>query len=447
MEAVVNHLHRGDEKVKKEPFLTKEEAQKIVAEYPTPFHIYDERGIRENCEAVREAFAWNKGFKEYFAVKATPNPYLMKIMQEYGFGFDCSSAAELALCEAIGASGEDIMFSSNETPAEEYVYADALGGIINLDDITHVDFLEKTIGHVPETISCRFNPGGVYEIANGIMDNPGDSKYGMTKEQLFEAFRLLKEKGAKNFGVHAFLVSNTVSNDYYPALARTLFELVVELSKETGCHVSFVNLSGGVGIPYKPEDVPNDIRIIGEGVRRAYEEILVPAGMSDVSIYTEMGRFMMGPYGALVTTAIHEKHIYKEYIGVDACAANLMRPAMYGAYHHVTVLGKEDAPCDHTYDVVGALCENNDKFAIDRKLPEIEKGDILFIHDTGAHGFAMGYNYNGRLHSAELLLQKDGGVKLIRRAQRLSDYFSTFDCFEEFKMLVDGTADRKSGLE
>ena len=429
--------------MKKQPFITKEQAQKIAAEYPTPFHIYDEKGIRANCEAVKKAFAWNRNFKEYFAVKATPNPFLMRIMQDYGFGFDCSSAAELALCEAIGARGDDIMFSSNETPAQEYAYADRLGGIINLDDITHIDFLEKTIGKIPETISCRFNPGGVYEIANGIMDNPGDSKYGMTKAQLFQAYGMLKDRGAKNFGLHAFLVSNTTSNDYYPALARTLFTLVVELYKETGCRISFVNLSGGVGVPYRPEDVPNDIAVIGEGVRIAYEEILVPAGLSDIAIYTEMGRFMMAPYGGLLTTAIHEKHIYKEYIGVDACAANLMRPAMYGSYHHITVLGKEDAPCDHIYDVVGSLCENNDKFAIDRALPEIEKCDLLFIHDTGAHGFSMGYNYNGRLRSAEILLKEDGEAKLIRRAETMKDYFATFDCFPQVAMLSDGTADRR----
>ena len=433
--------------MKKEPFLTEEQAKTIAAQYPTPFHIYDEAGIRANCEAVKEAFAWNPGFKEYFAVKATPNPYLMKIMKEYGFGFDCSSAAELALCEAIGATGGDIMFSSNETPAEEYAYADHLGGIINLDDITHVDFLEKTIGKIPETISCRFNPGGVYEIANGIMDNPGDSKYGMTKEQLEVAYRMLKERGAVNFGLHAFLVSNTVSNDYYPTLARTLFSLIVELAAKTGCHFTFVNLSGGVGVPYRPEDTPNDIRVIGEGVRKAYEEILVPAGLGDIAIYTEMGRFMLAPYGALVTKAIHEKHIYKEYIGVDACAANLMRPAMYGAYHHITVLGKENAPAECVYDVVGSLCENNDKFAIDRNLPKISTGDLLFIHDAGAHGFSMGYNYNGRLRSAELLLQTDGSVRLIRRAEQLKDYFATFDGFEELKMLYDGTADKRIGQE
>ena len=327
------------------------------------------------------------------------------------------------------------MFSSNDTPAEEFVYADKIGAIINLDDFTHIDYLEEAIGHIPETISCRYNPGGVYAVSNGIMDNPGDAKYGMTKEQLFEAYKILRDKGAKRFGLHAFLVSNTVTNDYYPALAKTLFELVVELKNETGIEISFINLSGGVGIAYEPDQTPNDIAVIGAGVHKVFDEVLVPAGLGDVAIYTEMGRFMMGPYGALVTTAIHEKHTYKEYIGVDACAVNLMRPAMYGAYHHITVLGKEDAPCDHTYDITGSLCENNDKFAIDRKLPEIEMGDILYIHDTGAHGFAMGYNYNGKLKSAEVLLKEDGSFELIRRAEKPQDYFATFDCFDIFDKL------------
>ncbi len=417
--------------MEKKTFLTKEQAQKITNTYPTPFHIYDEAGIRNNAKAVKEAFAWNPGFKEYFAVKATPNPFLMKIFKDFGFGFDCSSLTELMLCEAIGATGSDIMFSSNETPAKEFKKAYELGGIINLDDSTHIPFLEETIGKIPETISCRYNPGGTYQISNTIMDNPGDAKYGMTKDQIKEAYRMLKEKGAKHFGIHSFLVSNTVTNDYYPTLAKTLFSLIVELKNELGITFDFVNLSGGVGIPYRPSEEPNDIYAIGEGVRKAYEEILVPAKMGDVAIYAEMGRFMMAPYGALVTTAIHEKHIYKEYIGVDACAANLMRPAMYGAYHHITVLGKENEPATKTYDVVGSLCENNDKFAVDRELPEIEKGDLLYIHDTGAHGFSMGYNYNGRLRSAELLLKENNEVECIRRAETPADYFATFDIFPE----------------
>ena len=389
--------------------------------------MYDEKGIRENAKALKDAFAWNKGFKEYFAVKATPNPFLINILREYGCGCDCSSYTELMLSEAIGAVGEDIMFSSNATPAEEFAYADKLGAIINLDDFTHIDFLEKTIGHIPETISCRYNPGGLFQISNDIMDNPGDAKYGMTTGQLFEAFKVLKAKGAKNFGIHAFLASNTVTNDYYPILAKMLFELAVKLQNETGAHVAFINLSGGIGIPYRPEQTPNDIKVIGEGVRKAYEEVLIPAGMGDVAIYTELGRYMMGPYGCLVTKAVHEKHTHKEYIGCDACAVNLMRPAMYGAYHHITVMGKANEPCDHKYDITGSLCENNDKFAIDRMLPKIDKGDLLVIHDTGAHGFAMGYSYNGKLKSAELLLKEDGSVQLIRRAEEPKDYFATFD--------------------
>ncbi len=421
--------------MKKTPFVTKEQLDEIIKEFPTPFHLYDEKGIRENMKAFKEAFSWNPGFKEYFAVKATPNPFLMQILQEYGCGCDCSSYTELMLSEAIGAVGEDIMFSSNATPAEEFVYADKLGAIINLDDFTHIDFLEKAIGHIPETISCRYNPGGLFSISTDIMDNPGDAKYGMTTEQIFEAFHILKEKGVKRFGLHSFLASNTVTNAYYPTLAKLLFELAVKLQEETGAQIAFINLSGGVGIPYRPDQEPNDIYAIGEGVRKAYEEVLVPAGMGDVAIYTELGRFMMGPYGCLVTKAVHEKHTHKEYIGCDACAVNLMRPAMYGAYHHITVMGKEDAPCDHVYDITGSLCENNDKFAIDRELPKIDMGDVLVIHDTGAHGFSMGYNYNGKLKSAEVLLCEDGTAKLIRRAETPEDYFATFDCFEIGKKL------------
>ena len=420
----------------KKPFVTKEKLEEIAREYPTPFHLYDEKGIRENAKALKEAFAWNKGYREYFAVKATPNPFLIKILQDYGCGCDCSSYTELMLSEAVGATGEDIMFSSNDTPAEDFRLADRLGAIINLDDITHIEFLERALGHIPETISCRYNPGGIFKISNDIMDNPGDAKYGMTTEQIFEAFKILKAKGAKEFGIHAFLASNTVTNEYYPMLARVLFELAVRLQKETGAHIKFINLSGGIGIPYKPDQEPNDIRVIGEGVRKVYEELLVPAGMGDVALYTELGRFMLGPYGSLVTRAIHEKHTYKEYIGVDACAANLMRPAIYGAYHHITVMGKESEPCDHVYDVTGSLCENNDKFAVDRHLPKIDIGDLLVIHDAGAHGFSMGYNYNGKLRSAEVLLREDGSTQLIRRAETPKDYFATFDCFEIGKNLV-----------
>ena len=422
--------------MEKKTFVTKEQLDEIVKQYPTPFHLYDEKGIRENIKAVKEAFSWNKGFKEYFAVKACPNPFLINILKEYGCGCDCSSYTELMMSSAIGCTGKDIMFSSNDTPAEEYAYAYKLGATINLDDITHIDFLEDTIGTIPKRISCRYNPGGTFELGNGIMDNPGDAKYGMTTEQIFDAFRILKEKGAEEFGIHAFLASNTVTNEYYPELAKRLFELAVKLKEETGANIKFINLSGGVGIPYTPDQKPNDIRVIGEGVRKVYEEVLVPAGMGDVEIYSEMGRFMIGPYGCLVTKAIHEKHTHKEYIGVDACAVNLMRPAMYGAYHHITVMGKEKEPCDHKYDVTGSLCENNDKFAVDRMLPKIDMGDLLVIHDTGAHGFAMGYNYNGKLKSAEVLLKEDGSTQLIRRAEEPKDYFATFDCFDIYDKLI-----------
>ena len=417
----------------KKPFVTYQQIKEIVKKYPTPFHLYDERGIRENAARLKEAFAWNQGFKEYFAVKATPNPFLINILREYGCGCDCSSMTELMLSEAIGVTGHDIMFSSNDTPVEEFRKANELGAIINLDDITHVEIVEKALGKLPKTMSCRYNPGGVFKISNDIMDNPGDAKYGMTEEQIIQAFRMMKEKGVEEFGIHAFLASNTVTNDYYPLLAKVLFELAVKLKKETGANIRFINLSGGIGIPYRPDQEPNDILAIGEGVRRVYEEVLAPEGMDDIAIYTELGRFMMGPYGCLVTTAINEKHTYKEYIGVDACAVNLMRPAMYGAYHHITVMGKEDWPEDHKYDITGSLCENNDKFAIDRMLPKIDMGDILVIHDTGAHGFSMGYNYNGKLRSAEVLLKEDGSTQLIRRAETPKDYFATFDCFDILK--------------
>ena len=423
--------------MKKEPFVTKEQIEEIVKTYPTPFHLYDEKGIRENAKAVKEAFAWNPGFREYFAVKATPNPFILDILKEYDCGCDCASQTELMLADSQGFDGKHIMFSSNDTPAYEYKFADKIGAIINLDDFTHIDFLEKTLGKIPETISCRYNPGGVFKMSNGIMDNPGDAKYGFTTEQLFEGFKILKEKGAKNFGIHAFLASNTVTNEYYPMLAKQLFEVAVKLKEEVGCHISFINLSGGVGVNYTPDQEPNDIRVIGEGVHKVYDEILVPAGMGDVAIYTEMGRFMLAPYGCLVTQAIHEKHTHNEYIGVDACAVNLKRPAMYGAYHHITVLGKDNSVCDHKYDVTGSLCENNDKFAVDRMLPKIDMGDYLVIHDTGAHGYSMGYNYTGKLKSAELLLKEDGSVQLIRRAETPKDYFATFDCFDILKNMKD----------
>ena len=424
----------------KHPFVSKDQLVAIAEQYPTPFHLYDEAGIRANARAVLDAFSWNPGFREYFAVKANPNPSLVRILAEYGCGCDCSSYTELMIARALGITGEKIMFSSNDTPAEDFALARELGAIVNFDDISHIPFFEEVAGPVPATVSCRFNPGGLFRLANGIMDNPGDSKYGMTEPQLFEAFRMLRDRGATEFGLHAFLASNTHGNDYYPALARILFELAVRLSRECGVHVGFVNLSGGVGIPYRPDEAPCDIRAIGEGVRRAYEEVLVPAGMGDVAIYAEMGRFMMGPYGCLVTRAIHEKNIYKDYLGVDASAVDLIRPAMYGAYHHITVMGqaggpdKSSWPATRTYDVTGCLCENNDKFAVDRALPEVDRGDLLVIHDTGAHGYSMGYNYNGRLRSAEVLLREDGSTELIRRAEKPSDYFATLD--------IDSNGDR-----
>ncbi len=414
----------------KTPFVTLEQLREIAETYPTPFHLYDERGIRETARSLNAAFSWNTGFREHFAVKATPNPQILKLLRQEGCGVDCSSLTELMMAQRCGFRGEEIMFSSNDTPAEEFALAAELGATINLDDISHIDFLKNAIGYIPKKISCRYNPGGTFTLGESeegfqVMDNPGDAKYGMTREQLTQAFRKLKKLGAEEFGLHAFLASNTLSNDYYPALARILFQTAAELRRETGCHIGFINLSGGVGVPYRPDQPANDIAVIGEGVRRAFEEVLVPAGMGDAALCTELGRFMLAPHGCLVTRVLHEKHIYKDYIGVDACAANLMRPAMYGAYHHITVMGKEDAPRDHKYDVTGALCENNDKFAVDRMLPEIEIGDLLVIHDTGAHGHAMGYQYNGRLRSAEVLLREDGSTRLIRRSETPEDYFAT----------------------
>ena len=411
----------------KKPFVTLKQLRELSEKYPTPYHLYDEKGIRENVRKLNRAFSWNKGFREYFAVKATPNPDIMRLLNEEGCGMDCSSLTELMLCRRCGISGDDIMFSSNETPAEDFRLAQELGAIINLDDITHIDFLEKTIGKIPEKVCCRYNPGGNFEISNTIMDTPGDSKYGLTKPQMFQAFRLLKEKGVKEFGIHAFLASNTVTNDYYPTLAAVLFRLAVELKNELDINISFINLSGGIGIPYREDQQAANIELIGERVEKVYNQILTPAGMDNISLYTELGRFILGPYGCLVTTALHQKHIHKDYVGLDACACNLMRPAMYGAYHHITVMGKENAPADHLYDVVGSLCENNDKFAIDRWLPRVDIGDFIVIHDTGAHGHSMGYNYNGKLRSAEILLCEDGGARLIRRAETPEDYFATLD--------------------
>lgn len=411
----------------KKPFVSMAQLKEFSKEFPTPYHLYDEKAIRENARKLYKAFSWNKGFKEYFAVKATPNPTIMRILHDEGCGMDCSSLTELMLSERVGITGEDIMFSSNDTPPEDFLLADKLGAIINLDDITHIDFLEKTIGRIPEKVSCRYNPGGNFEISNTIMDTPGEAKYGLTKPQMFQAFRLLKDKGVKEFGIHAFLASNTVTNDYYPTLAATLFRLAVELKTELDIKISFINLSGGIGVPYREDQQPADIEAIGERVHKVYDQIFLPADMGDVAIYSELGRFMLAPYGCLVTRAVHQKHIYKDYIGLDACACNLMRPAMYGSYHHISVMGKEDAPADHLYDIVGSLCENNDKFAVDRWLPRIDIGDFVVIHDTGAHGHSMGYNYNGKLRSAELLLCEDGSAKLIRRAETPADYFATLN--------------------
>lgn len=409
----------------------KAKIEEIIKTYPTPFHIYDEAGIVSAAQRLQKAFAWNKGYKEYYAVKACPNPAILKLLHSQGCGMDCSSETELMLCEKLGITGEEIMFSSNATPAREFVYARRLGALINLDDYTHIDFLAKN-GGIPETICLRYNPGGQFRLGNTIMGNPGDAKYGMTHDQILDGVRKLMGMGAKRFGLHAFLASNTTDNNYYPTLAAELFRLAVEVHQTLGAEIAFVNLSGGVGIPYRPEEQPADIEAIGQGVRKAYESILIPAGMDKVEIKTELGRYMTGPYGSLVATVLHRKDTYKHYIGLDACAANLMRPAMYGAYHHITVLGKENAPCDHVYDVTGSLCENNDKFAIDRALPEIEIGDLVAIHDTGAHGFAMGYNYNGKLRSAELMLHADGSVELIRRAETPADLFATFDFMHLF---------------
>ena len=413
--------------MRKVPFLTLEKAQEIAAKVPTPFHIYDEAGIRSTARALSQAFAWNPGFREYFAVKATPNPYILQILHEEGCGCDCATYSELLLSEAAGITGREVMFSSNVTPEQDLRKAWQMGAYINLDDVTHVDFLERVCG-VPDTVCCRYNPGGSFSLGNTIMDMPRDAKYGMTEDQMAGAFQCLAQKGARQFGIHALLASNAGSNEYSPELAAQLFRLAVRLHRATGLHIAFVNLSGGVGVDYRPEQPACDIAAIGEGVRRQYEAILQPAGMEDVAIFTELGRFMLAPHGHLIATVLHQKHIYKEYIGLDACAANLMRPAMYGAYHHITVLGKEHALLDHVYDITGGLCENNDKFAVDRSMPAMEIGDLVAIHDTGAHGFSMGYNYNGKLRSAEVLLHPDGSWTQIRRAETPADYFATLDC-------------------
>ena len=415
--------------MKKTPFITLDKAKEIIQQVPTPFHLYDEAGIRRNARALKAAFSWNKGFKEYFAVKATPNPYILKVLHEEGCGCDCATYTELLLAEAVGITGHEVMFSSNVTPEKDMRKAREMGAYINLDDATYVDFLEK-LGPVPETVCLRYNPGGSFSLGNTIMDMPRDAKYGMTEDQMAGAINRLMKLGTKHFGIHAFLASNTTTNEYYPALAGQLFRLAVRLRNATGADFRFINLSGGIGVDYRPEQPACDIGVIGAGVRARFEEILTPAGMGDVAIFTELGRFMLAPYGHLISTVLHQKHIYREYIGLDACAADLMRPAMYGAYHHITVLGKEDAILDHVYDVTGGLCENNDKFAIERSLPAISRGDIVVIHDTGAHGFSMGYNYNGKLRSAEVLLHEDGTFQLIRRAETPMDYFATLDCTE-----------------
>lgn len=412
----------------KEPFLSREKLAEITTQFPTPFHLYDEKGIRETARALQKAFSWNQGFKEYFAVKATPNPTILKILKEEGCGVDCASYVELLMSQKVGFSGNDMMFSSNDTPAEEIQFARELGATINLDAYEDVAFLQE-VASIPEIISCRYNPGGVFELGTDIMDSPEEAKFGMTKEQLIQAFKDLKNLGVKKFGIHALLASNTVTNDYYPELARQLFELAVEVVAETNVDLDFINLSGGVGVPYRPEEKANDILAIGQGVRRVYEEILTPVGLGKVKIFTELGRFMLAPHGLLVTKVLHKKKTYRTYIGVDASAVNLLRPAMYGAYHHITNMDHPDGPTE-IVDVVGSLCENNDKFAIQRELPITNIGDTLVIHDTGAHGFSMGYQYNAKLRSAEILLEEDGGVRMIRRAEIPEDYFATLYGFD-----------------
>ena len=412
----------------KTPFVSREKLAEITDKFPTPFHLYDEEGIRERARALHEAFSWNPGFKEYFAVKATPNPAILQILKEEGCGVDCASYVELLMSQKLDFAGQDIMFSSNNTPAEDFQFARDLGATINLDAYEDVAFLKEAAG-IPKVISCRYNPGGVFELGTSIMDNPEEAKFGMTKDQLIQAFKELKELGAEKFGIHALLASNTVSNDYYPELARQLFELAVEVVAETGVELDFINLSGGVGINYQPDGEENDIAVIGQGVRQAYEAILIPAGLGQVKIYTELGRFMLAPYGLLVTKVTHKKQTYRTYLGVDASAVNLLRPAMYGSYHHITNMDRPEGETE-IVDVVGSLCENNDKFAINRPLPVSQIGDTLVIHDTGAHGFSMGYQYNAKLRSSEILLEQDGNVRMIRRAEKPEDYFATLYGFD-----------------
>ncbi|HPY83018.1 MAG: diaminopimelate decarboxylase [Bacteroidales bacterium] len=406
------------------PF-SKETIQSIIAKYPTPFHIYDERAMIENAKNLQKAFSWNTGFKEFFAVKATPNPYLVKLFSKIGFGADCSSHAELVLSEKTGVVGENIMFTSNNTAAYEYQKARELGAIINLDDISHIAFLEEVAG-IPDIISFRYNPGEL-KSGNDIIGNPEEAKYGLTEAQIFEAYKIMKDKGVTRFGIHTMVASNELNSQYFIETADIMFSLMIKLNKQLGITFEFVNLGGGVGIPYKPEQNAVDIEYISKGIQKKYTEILVQNNLAPVKLYLELGRYITGPYAYLITQVQHFKDTYRKYVGVDASMANLMRPGMYGAYHHITVLGKENAPATHIYDVTGSLCENNDKFAIQRALPEIEKHDILAIHDTGAHGHAMGFNYNGKLQSAELLLRTDGSVKCIRRAETLDDYFATLD--------------------
>jgi diaminopimelate decarboxylase len=409
---------------KRLPF-TRETLDRMLRACPTPFHVYDERSIRANARALKEAFAWSAGFCEHFAVKACPNPHILKIMREEGFGADASSMAELVMAERVGISGERIMFTSNDTPSEEYIKARRLGAVINLDDISHIDYLERCAG-LPDFISFRYNPGKLRE-GNAIIGKPEEAKYGFTRDHLFEGYRVMKRKGVKRFGLHAMVVSNELNLDYHLETARMLFDLVAELSREVGIRFDFVNLGGGFGIPYKPEQTAIDWSALGDGVRRLYDERIRAQGLHPLSIHMESGRAIMGPYGFLVSRVLHLKRTYKDYVGMDACMANLMRPALYGAYHHITVVGKEEAPRDHVYDVTGSLCENNDKFAIDRALPEVSEGDVLVFHDTGAHGYAMGFNYNGKLRSAELLIREDGSIQKIRRAETLDDYFATVE--------------------